>query len=246
MSLWAPTGNMPLADALVPSGRRERKKSQTRDDLISAAVHLFATSGYDSTTVEQITELADVSPRTFFRHFSSKEDVIFPDELPTEALMAAMSRQPETSNDLRATRDAYSELLCSDGPGLHRMLQMKKAMRSTPALEGRDLALQNQFRAHLAQAVARRHGIDTPDALAELVAALAQAVLHLAFEEWVDADGSGDLIAIVRRHFDLAEQIVITPTTSNEWRRMVQGSTTAADVSDLNSLKRMADVSRHT
>jgi AcrR family transcriptional regulator len=190
--------------------------------LIAAATQLFATYGYDHTTIEAITELADVSPRTFFRYFASKEEVLFPSEFPTEALMAALARQPETANDLQAIRDAYVEMLPLDQIEFDRTLQLKKAVRSNPALEGRDLSLQRQFRDHLALAVARRHGLDAPDDLAELVAALAQAVIHLAFDQWAAADGYGDLDVILRRHFELADQIVTPPSSRSERLRLVR------------------------
>jgi AcrR family transcriptional regulator len=57
-------------------GRRERKKLATRHALIDAAVELFTEQGFEKTTVAQIAERADVSTRTFFLHFATKEDVL--------------------------------------------------------------------------------------------------------------------------------------------------------------------------
>lgn len=57
-------------------GRRERKKLATRHALIDAAVALFTDQGFDGTTVAQIADRADVSTRTFFLHFATKEDVL--------------------------------------------------------------------------------------------------------------------------------------------------------------------------
>lgn len=57
-------------------GRRERKKLATRRALVDAAVELFTEQGFDGTTVAQIAERADVSTRTFFLHFPTKEDVL--------------------------------------------------------------------------------------------------------------------------------------------------------------------------
>jgi AcrR family transcriptional regulator len=59
-------------------GLRERKRRQTRQELISAAMRLFARRGYEQTTVAEIASAAGVSMKTFFNYFASKDEVFFP------------------------------------------------------------------------------------------------------------------------------------------------------------------------
>jgi AcrR family transcriptional regulator len=88
----------------------ERKLRVTRDALVEAALELFATQGYDQTTVEQIAAAAGVSPRTFFRHFPTKQDVFFVDH-PAD-LAAFRERLPEHAAKMslpRAVERAFEE-----------------------------------------------------------------------------------------------------------------------------------------
>jgi AcrR family transcriptional regulator len=57
-------------------GRRERRRKETRERIFRAAMQLFAEHGFFNTTVEDITEAADVGKGTFFNYFPSKEHVL--------------------------------------------------------------------------------------------------------------------------------------------------------------------------
>jgi AcrR family transcriptional regulator len=59
-------------------GLRERKRQQTRQELISAAMRLFEERGYEQATVAEIASAAGVSTKTFFNYFASKDEVLFP------------------------------------------------------------------------------------------------------------------------------------------------------------------------
>ncbi|WP_229890037.1 TetR family transcriptional regulator, partial [Streptomyces griseomycini] len=59
--------------------RAAAQRLKMRRELAAAAMELFATKGYEATTVDEIAAAAGVARRTFFRHFRSKEEAIFPD-----------------------------------------------------------------------------------------------------------------------------------------------------------------------
>src|SRR3954452_2623157 len=106
------------ADAEEIPGLRERKKAMTRLALEDAALELFATSGFDHTTVDEITDACNVSRRTFFRYFASKEDIFSggKDEHDEHMLELIASRPPDEPalDSLRATVLALAGELSAD------------------------------------------------------------------------------------------------------------------------------------
>src|SRR5690242_3821738 len=92
-------------------GRRARKKQHTRDELVSAATRLFAERGFDETTTADIAEAADVSQRTFFRHFASKEAVLYGDSDEIAAALGdAIRARPKKESPLTAVAAALRDL----------------------------------------------------------------------------------------------------------------------------------------
>ena len=81
---------------MVDESLRDRKKRGTRQRLIATAVDLFNERGFDAVTVQDIVTRADVSPRTFFRYFGSKEAVLFAD---MDDLLAVMREAIASSAD---------------------------------------------------------------------------------------------------------------------------------------------------
>src|SRR6185436_19584699 len=95
----------------VAVGLRERKKARTRGALQEAAMDRFARQGFDGTTVEEIAEACEVSPRTFFRYFPTKEDVLFADgEVRRERLLAVIAESPIEEPAFVALRAAMRTL----------------------------------------------------------------------------------------------------------------------------------------
>lgn len=95
-----------------PAGRRERKKLGTREALRPAAARLFREQGVAATSIEQIADAADVSPRTFFRYFESKYDLVLPDLAALfAAIEAALADRPSDEHLLESYRAAVAVVL---------------------------------------------------------------------------------------------------------------------------------------
>jgi len=72
----SPVSTIPHSSVAVPIGRRQRRRAETRERIFRSALQLFAEHGFMKTTVEDITETADVGKGTFFNYFRNKEDVL--------------------------------------------------------------------------------------------------------------------------------------------------------------------------
>lgn len=89
-----------------PIGLRERKKQRTRRTLIETGMRLFDQVGYEATTVADICAAAELSPAAFYKHFPSKEDLVFADQPERTAAVGDLiaGRRPGESLESLITR----------------------------------------------------------------------------------------------------------------------------------------------
>jgi AcrR family transcriptional regulator len=192
-----------LAPAALPPGRRERKKVATREALTAAALELFEAKGVDATTVEEIADAVDVSPRTFHRYFAAKEDVLFADADDRlarfeRALAARPAHEPLLDSLRLVVRDLTSHFVENAAFERRRL----RVMRSHPGLIARRSRQTDQWREALAAHAAARLGSEPGDPLPALVAACTSAALGTALDRWFD-DPRADYVAVVDECFGL-------------------------------------------
>ncbi len=140
-------------------GVRERKKLAARTALTESALKLFRENGFDETTVNDIAQLASMSPRTFFRYFDTKEDVVFQDApRHLDALCRLLrNRSAGESNSvaLRAALISFSEVLEQEREELQLRAQLSRAARTLA--ERAAIELQN-WRLALTEELMQRGG----------------------------------------------------------------------------------------
>lgn len=181
-------------------GRRERKKAATRQALADAALELFLAHGYDQVSIRDVAEAADVSTTTLFKHFPSKEALVFDLDADQEAALvgAVRDRAPGTSIP-RALRDHVLRSPFFAAEDSERMAAFRELIRSTPAL--------TEYHRRMWM----RHQHAVTEAIAEAVNAPADdprcaALAHFALEVRTLADASPDPRAAVNAAFDLLER----------------------------------------
>lgn len=101
--------------------RRERKKRATRSKILSSARRLFEKKGYEETSIEEITELSDVSKGTFFNYFSSKESLLFgiAEEEVSDIFYMMENTSFSSNNILEKIESILERLLIDSIPYLH-------------------------------------------------------------------------------------------------------------------------------
>jgi len=195
--------------ALPPEPRaslRERKKLATRRSLRRHALDLVAKRGFAHVTVEDIAEAADVSPRTFFNYFPSKEAALFgadPDRAASlrERLVREAPGAPALEalrivigSDAQAAADDLREL---GGDPVGWLRRMKEA-RADPHLRAAHAAQMALVERAAAEGLAERLGVDPErDPYPALLAATATAVFRSSISMWAASGGSVPLPQLV-------------------------------------------------
>lgn len=180
-------------------GLRARRRERTRDDIEASALALFVEHGYDETTVEEIAEAALISPRTFFRYFASKEDVLLAggrDEMTLAARSLAERPTDEPLMDsLRGLLEIFAELHSTDR---ERQLCRIGLCKTTPHLAAAFLEMVHGMELVLRDFVAARLGLEPSDRRPRLVAAAFGTGFRVAAETWQESDGTEDMTLLVR------------------------------------------------
>jgi AcrR family transcriptional regulator len=189
---------MSIADGAAPASRRERKKLATRDAVRAAALELFTRDGFASVTVEQVCDLADVAPSTFFRHFATKEDVVLAGLVDRGAgLLDALRSQP----DGVSWRDLLTGAVDDWGGGRRppEVLRAEVALLvSEPALLARLDRMLVAWERPIADLLAERAGVVDDLLDVRLAAAWFVSTIRVIIREWALSGASDDVVVFAR------------------------------------------------
>lgn len=177
--------------AATNEGLRERRRSQTRREIHTAALRLVREYGFDKITVEMISAEAGVSPRTFFNYFPNKEAAVLPGpaklppELVEEFVAVGTAPHQEVLADLIRLLVRH---LTDDVPQREEIQAAFVLTHSHPALLGAMLGRIAGFERSAAEAVAERLGQQPEDESPTLIAGLALTVLRTGLDRWASQE----------------------------------------------------------
>lgn len=191
------------------TGLRARSKARTRAALVTAAAALFTERGYRATTVEDLAAAAEVAPRTFFRYFASKQDVLLaPYEAALQKWLDTVASAPAGEALVDALRRATLAVNATYRADPQPFLLLTRVLAAEPEQAGAALAFDGRATERAAAVIARRLGVDPdsdlrPRVLAAATMAVVRATSRTGF---TDPDPEA-LPATVTAAFDLLEDL---------------------------------------
>lgn len=196
--------------------RAAAQRLKMRRELAAAAMELFATKGYEATTVDEIAAAAGVARRTFFRHFRSKEEAIFPDHDDTLIRAeAVLNAAPAHEHPLDTVCRGIKEVMKMYAARPEISVSRYKLTREVPTLREAEIASVARYerlftRYLLGHFDEHAHDDDANDdpLLAEVAASAVVTAHNHVLRRWLRAGAQGDVeaqldhaFAIVRKTF---------------------------------------------
>ncbi len=171
-----------------------RWQPNARGRLEEAALDLYATRGFDATTVVQIAERAGLTERTFFRHFADKREVLFSGQSAlTESMVAAVAGMPAGTAPLDAVGAGLRAAGEMIGGRLDSARRRQAVIDADPGLRERELSKLATLGAALTAAL---RGRGVPEPAARLSAEAGIAIFKVGFERWIGT-GDGELTEVL-------------------------------------------------
>lgn len=185
-------------------GLRERKKRLAQAAIEDAALRLFLERGYDQTAIQDIAEAVMLSPRTFFRYFASKEEVLFASTKAVfqEAFTALHQRPPSEPLDA-ALYATFAQIAALYQQQWTRFSQVYHIVRATPALEPATFYYLGTLESVLYEELRKRAPAHLSARRVMLLAATAMAAFRVTVQDLLERQSDENLAALIQEHLKL-------------------------------------------
>ncbi|BCJ50236.1 hypothetical protein Asp14428_17110 [Actinoplanes sp. NBRC 14428] len=191
-----------------------RRTLETKYRISETAMALFLKEGYANVTVEAVAEASSLSRRSVFRHFESKDELVFPDHterigLVERCLLEAAPGTDPVDAVIAATEAALRDFLSR--PEL--VLRRYKLTRVVPELRKREVIEHERYVA-LTRSYLRDHlPPDTPPFQPMALAAIIDAIHRSALGNWVRGGGTTDALAELAAGMDWIRRLMVHQST---------------------------------
>ena len=182
---------------------RQRRRAFTADEIERVAIELFAGRGFDDVTVDEIADAAGISPRTFFRYFPTKADVVRAHmRRLVDRLVRALEARPADEGPVTALREALLATSSMRAEDRERIMLVGRLLAGA----GDALAFDAGRSDELVTIVARHAALDpSRDIRPAVVVAAMTGAAQAAFRAWVESEGDHELATMVAEALKVLE-----------------------------------------
>ena len=193
----------PPHDEAQPMSLRERKKRLAQATIEEAALRLFQQRGYEHTSIQDIADAVMMSPRTFFRYFASKEEVLFgPLRAVRSEGLRALERVASTVSPHVALRTIFVSLASAYQQERASFLTRYQVALQTPSIASIYLYALAETEPAFCDALCAHLDLATDRNQIRFLVAVYMAALRVAIEEWLEHTARGDLVSLLGEHLD--------------------------------------------
>jgi AcrR family transcriptional regulator len=190
---------------MEPTGLRERKRLRTREAIARAALEMFDRQGFAATTIPQIAEAAEVSPRTVSSYFPQKEELAFPDgEEAYRSLEARLQERLPDETAADALRAWIADWVHAEADRREELVVRRRIVAADESLQAYEHRFHQRAQHMVAEAIARDLGALSSDLEPRMAAAATMTIFELLGEALEPADCAAelppaDVLAVVDR-----------------------------------------------
>jgi AcrR family transcriptional regulator len=166
--------------------------------LVAVANQLFHEKGFEATTIDELCETVEISRRTFFRYFPSKEELVFPHRAERlRGLIAFLEAAPEDESPFDTLRRMAKIFAVEHMENRAHAISQQQLIGSSPNLQAMEGAIDREWEVAMARTFVQRSG---PGPAAELrawvLAGATLGVIRATLRHWFDANGEEDLVKL--------------------------------------------------
>ncbi len=190
-------------DEAQPMSLRERKKRLAQATIEETALRLFQQQGYEQTSIQDIADAVMMSPRTFFRYFASKEEVLFG---PMRAVLSDglrfLQRVAPTESPHAALRATFVYLASQYQQQRASFLIRYQVAMQTPSIASIYLYALMETEPAICDALCSHLEAATNRNKIRFLVAIYMTALRVAIAAWLEHEAQEDLVSVLREYLD--------------------------------------------
>lgn len=165
---------------------------------MAAANERFHDKGFEATTIDELCEAVEISRRTFFRYFPTKEELVFPHRAERlQRFLAFLEAAPDDESPFDTLRRATKVFAVEYMENRAHSIAQQQLIRSSPSLQALEGAIDREWEAAMARVFVQRSGPGADTELrAWVLAGATLGVIRATLRHWFDSNGEVDLIQL--------------------------------------------------